>query len=247
MLRLLGYIWAIFGAYWIIFAPAWASKSRQPTGSQSLRLVLLAVTFVLLLWKAERIAPIWVIVLGFTWTMLGLWWVAPRTQEDSSEFALYRITRLLVGAITFALLFWSKLGVGFLGQRFVAPYLTVRACGFAIAVSGLALTAWARIHLGRNWSDKVVIQSDHELVRTGPYARIRHPIYSGVLLGITGTAFIVGEWRALCSLLIMSINYIIKAKREDKILAERFGEKFQSYQKDAGMLLPHLGQRLEPE
>ena len=247
MLRLLGYIWAIFGAYWIIFAPALASKSRRPTVSQSLKLAFLAVTFALLLWRAERVAPIWVVVLGFIWTMIGLLWVAPRSQEHLSEYALYRIIRILIGAITFSLLFWSKLGIGLLGERFVTPYFAVRAAGFAIAVCGLAFTAWARIHLGRNWSDKVVIQSDHELISSGPYAHIRHPIYSGVLLAITGTALVVGEWRALCSLLIMSINYIIKAKREDKILAQRFGEKVQSYQKNAGMLLPHLGPRLEPE
>lgn len=89
----------------------------------------------------------------------------------------------------------------------------------------------------------MVIQPEHRLVRTGPYARVRHPIYFGVLLAIAGTTLVVGEWRALTSLLLMSINYMVKARKEDKILSQCFGEEFRSYQQNAGMLLPHFGPR----
>ncbi len=248
MLRVLAYIWALFGAYWIVFAPAFSSKSRPETNLQKLKLGFLAITFLLLLLKAQAISPVWIMVCGLAWSMLALYWVEPRKETHSGEYRFYRLLRLVIGALTFALLFWQKTGIGFLGHRFLPLSFAIMSAGFAVTLIGLAVTAWARIHLGQYWSDKVVIQSEHRLIRTGPYARIRHPIYFGVLLGIAGTALVVGEWRALASLLLMSINYTVKAKKEDKILFERFGEEFRSYQRDSGILLPHTRQqrRLDP-
>jgi protein-S-isoprenylcysteine O-methyltransferase Ste14 len=241
MLRLLGYIWAVFGAYWVIFAPALASKPLRKT--QKLRFAFLALTFLLLLWKAPETPAVWIMVLGLAWTILALYWVAPKTDSRSREHGVYRILRLLIGTSTFSLLFWQKTGLGFLGARFVPRNLTITIFGFFATLLGLAIAAWARVHLGRYWSDKVAIQADHKLIRTGPYARMRHPIYSGVLLGIAGTAIVVGEWRALFALVLMTVNYLIKAKREDHILADRFGEEFREYERDSGMLLPQFWKR----
>ena len=87
-----------------------------------------------------------------------------------------------------------------------------------------------------------MIQPDHHLVRTGPYARVRHPIYSGVLLGIAGTAVAVAEWRGVVAFVVMLLHYTVKARREDKILQECFREEFREYQQGAGLLFPHLRQ-----
>jgi protein-S-isoprenylcysteine O-methyltransferase Ste14 len=240
MLRVLGYIWAIFGAYWIIFAPALMPTSSKVNSSQRLRLALLAITFALLLWSANVIPAVWLIVLGLGWSAIGLYWVAPKKASQSGERRFHRFLRLLIGAATFSLLFWSSTGVGILGKRFESNNQAVAAAGFAVTLVGLSITAWARIHLGRYWSDRIVIQADHKLVRSGPYARMRHPIYSGVLLGIAGTALVVGEWRGVLALLLMLVNYAIKARREDEILADRFGHEFRDYEKHSGLLLPHF-------
>lgn len=237
MVKALGYIWALFGAYWIIFAPALASATDR---AQKARLTLLALTFGLLLWYAPIVPPSWVVILGVTWAGLGLSWVSPRKAEHSGENPLYRLVRLFVGAITFSLLFWRATAIGILGKRFVLDRNETAELGFALCITGLGLATWARIHLGRYWSDKVVIQAEHRLVRSGPYARMRHPIYSGVLLAIVGTALVVGEVRALLALVVMSINYTIKAKREDKILALRFGKEFRDYRAHSGLLIPRF-------
>jgi protein-S-isoprenylcysteine O-methyltransferase Ste14 len=244
MLRALAYIWAIFGAYWIIFAPAVHSESAVSRRFQRLQLIFLGVTFALLLWKAQVIRPIWLMVVGLAWSGLGLHWVAPRKAARSGEYQFYRLLRLLIGTVTFTLLFWRETGAGILGSRFMPQGNSV-AAGFVVALIGLAIAAWARIHLGQYWSDKVVIQANHNLIRSGPYARMRHPIYSGVLLGIAGTAMVVGEWRGILAFLIMLANYTIKARREDKILAERFGQEFQDYQTHAGLLLPRFNRNLD--
>jgi len=242
MLRVLAYIWAMFGAYWVMFAPAISAPavSSVPRYLQKSRLAFLAITFALLLWKAHAIPPIWLIVVGLAWSGVALYWVAPKKTTHSGEYPFYRVLRLLIGAIAFSLLFWDKTAIGVLGTRFVPQRSAILGTGFITALVGLGIAAWARVHLGRYWSDKVVIQAGHRLVRSGPYAQVRHPIYSGVLLGIAGTALVVGEWRALASLLLMSVNYTVKAKREDQILAERFAEEFRSYQRNTGMLLPRI-------
>jgi protein-S-isoprenylcysteine O-methyltransferase Ste14 len=99
---------------------------------------------------------------------------------------------------------------------------------------------WARISLGQYWSDKVVLKVDHQLIRSGPYARMRHPIYSGVLLGVAGSALVVDQWRGTLALLLLLTNYAIKAKREDKILAGAFAQDFAEHKGRAGFLLPRL-------
>ena len=137
-------------------------------------------------------------VLGYIWAAFGVYWItvgfrakAPQTHESP----FYRIARLAILAITFSLLFSTRTAIGILGLRFVRARPATAYSGFAFALVGLMLAMWARVHLGQYWSDKVVLKSDHQLIRSGPYARMRHPIYSGVLLGVAGTALLVGEWR----------------------------------------------------
>src|ERR1700746_1731976 len=135
-------------------------------------------------------------ILGYLWAAFGLYWiaVAPRGKSGGGRGAaktgephFFRVLRLSILLITFALLFWHRLEIGFLGQRFVRESKALDCSGFVATLVGLAIATWARVHLGWNWSDKVVIQAEHQLIRSGPYARMRHPIYSGVLLAVLGT------------------------------------------------------------
>jgi protein-S-isoprenylcysteine O-methyltransferase Ste14 len=112
--------------------------------------------------------------------------------------------------------------------------------GLLMAVCGMGIALWSRAALGSYWSDKVILQTEHRLIRSGPYACMRHPLYSGVLLAVLGTALVLGEWRGLLSFTILLVNYVIKAKREERILAERFGEDFADHMSRTGFLLPRL-------
>ena len=108
---------------------------------------------------------------------------------------------------------------------------------------GIAVALWARIALGQYWSDRVIVQANHQLVRTGPYAYMRHPIYSGVLLGVLGTALVLGEWRGVLAFAILLTNYWVKAKREEHILCSQFSEEFRKHENEAGFLLPRFRAR----
>jgi protein-S-isoprenylcysteine O-methyltransferase Ste14 len=184
-----------------------------------------------------------VLVLKWTWVAFGVYWlIAARRVKAArtTESPIYRVFRLLLLVITFTLLFAKWTAVGFLGRHFFPQTQLLAYIGFASALAGMALAVWARMSLGHYWSDKIVLKVDHQLVRSGPYARMRHPIYSGVLLGVAGSALVVDEWRGVLAFLLLLTNYVIKAKREDKVLAEAFAEDFEEHKKCAGFLLPRL-------
>ena len=76
--------------------------------------------------------------------------------------------------------------------------------GLIMVAAGIAFAVWARHYLGRNWSGTVTVKQDHELIRSGPYRLVRHPIYTGLLLAILGTAVAFGEWRGLLAFALLT-------------------------------------------
>ena len=179
----------------------------------------------------------------YLWSALGLYWLISARQSSSAkthEPNILRALRFLVLGTVFVLLLSPWLRIGVLGRRFLSDSMPIHAAGLALTVAGILLTVWARVRLGRNWSDKVVIKTDHELIRTGPYAYMRHPIYSGVLLGIAGTALVIGEWRGVAAFCLMLANYWIKARKEERVLKDTFGEAFDEHMRRTGFLLPRF-------
>jgi len=182
-------------------------------------------------------------ILAWMWAALGIYWFVgawSTKKTEVNETPGTRWLRLLIMCFVFVLLLTSRFRTGFLAFRFVPDTLWSRGIGYGLTVGGMALCVWARLKLGEYWSDKVALKVEHRLIRKGPYARLRHPIYTGVLLAIAGTALAIGEWRGLVALAVMTVNYLIKARREDRILASHFGEEFTAYKAQAGFLVPKL-------
>jgi protein-S-isoprenylcysteine O-methyltransferase Ste14 len=182
-------------------------------------------------------------IIDWLWMALGLYWMvtALGTKKTAAdEKTSLRVLRLSILVIMLLLLLTHWLRVGLLGWRFVPRSLGIVWAGVVLTAVGVALAIWARWHLGRNWSDKVVLKVDHELIRSGPYAYLRHPIYTGVLLAVAGTALAIGEWRGILALALLGTNYYVKATREERILTEKFGEKFAEHKKATGFFLPGL-------
>jgi len=182
-------------------------------------------------------------ILEWTWIAFGLYWlIAARRVKAArtTESPVYRLFRILLLTITFTLLFAKWTAIGFLDRSFLPQKQSVAYIGFALSLAGLAIAVWARMSLGQYWSDKIVLKVDHRLVRSGPYARMRHPIYSGVLLGVAGSALVVDQWRGVLAFVLLLTNYWVKAKREDKILAGAFAEDFAEHRRRAGFMSPRL-------
>jgi protein-S-isoprenylcysteine O-methyltransferase Ste14 len=113
------------------------------------------------------------------------------------------------------------------------------AIGLAIFVLGLALAVWARVYLGRNCGMPMSQRADHELVTTGPYGRIRHPIYSGIILGMVGTAIAVSPYW-LNAVAILGAYFLFSAAIEERIMARLFPVAYPPYKRATKMLIPYI-------
>jgi protein-S-isoprenylcysteine O-methyltransferase Ste14 len=97
-----------------------------------------------------------------------------------------------------------------------------------------------RALLGSNWSATVTVKQHHELIRRGPYAIVRHPIYSGFLLGVLGTALALGEVRGLVALALAFAGWYLKARNEEQFLVEQFGDAYVGYRRNVKQLIPFV-------
>ena len=116
---------------------------------------------------------------------------------------------------------------------------TLALAATAIVAVGLGYAALARVHLGRNWSSKVVVKEDHALVRTGPYRRVRHPIYTGMLLALLGSAVAIGEWRGFLAFACALVGVLVRVHAEEARMSETFPE-YASYRQRSSALVPFV-------
>jgi protein-S-isoprenylcysteine O-methyltransferase Ste14 len=110
--------------------------------------------------------------------------------------------------------------------------------GAAVTAVGLLFTVWARVHIGLNWSGTVTIKQDHELIDTGPYALVRHPIYTGLLVAFVGSGLARGEWRSVLAVVIAWAALWRKLRLEERWMTERFGERYAAYRARVPALVP---------
>lgn len=143
----------------------------------------------------------------------------------------------------------QSVGIAFAGFGRVTPTLaplSAASLGGTAAVlllmgGAIGLFAASSRELGRNWSLVARMRSDHELVRTGPYARVRHPIYLGMLLFLLALAVALGHWAQLViALPVFLVGTAIRTRLEDRLLEQQFGERFRDYRGSTPALIPRL-------
>lgn len=177
------------------------------------------------------------------WLLFGAYWLVSalkRKKTKQRETILQRFGYTLPLALAFYLLYQTPPVYGWLRGRFL-PVAPVGAwLGVVLTAGGVAVAFWARWHLGTNWSGVVTLKQGHELIRTGPYRTIRHPIYTGILLALLGTAVTFGEVRALLAVAIVWSSFYIKARREELFLSQEFGPRFDEHKQSTGMFLPRF-------
>jgi protein-S-isoprenylcysteine O-methyltransferase Ste14 len=183
-----------------------------------------------------------VIIRGL-WILFGLYWLVSalkRKKTKKRESWLQRLLYVAPLVAAFYLLSRYEADYGWLGARFVPDTASMQWVAVLLTAAGVGIAIWARWHLGANWSGIVTLKEGHELIRTGPYRTIRHPIYTGILLAILGTAVAVGEFRGLLALGITWFSFYIKARREESFLTQEFGPRFTEHQQHTGMFLPRF-------
>jgi len=181
----------------------------------------------------QWIHALWVLF-GFYWLVSALKRKKTKRRETWGQRFLYMLPLLAAAE----LLVRPEARYEWLGARFVPLNPAVEWAGVLLTAAGVAVAFWARWHLGANWSGVVTLKEGHELIRTGPYRNIRHPIYTGILLALFGTVVTTGEVRGLLAVAIAWLSFYVKARREESFLTQEFGEKFAAHAKQTGMFLP---------
>ncbi len=129
---------------------------------------------------------------------------------------------------------------GRLGERFLAGGSGIDALAVVIVLAGLAFSVWARVVLGGNWSASVTLKEGHEIIRSGPYRLIRHPIYTGLIVAFAGTALARGEWRGLVAVAIAFAALWRKLRVEERWLTAEFGARYADYCRQTHALVPFI-------
>ena len=173
----------------------------------------------------------------------GYWGLASFGVKPASrsEPALSRFLHIAPLALAAFLLWGRRPPIPWLDARFLAanePAVAIAAV--ALVGAGLLFAVWARRHLGRNWSGIVTIKEGHELMTSGPYALVRHPIYSGLLLALAGSALARGEWSGVLAVLVAGLALWRKLRIEERWMRERFGEQYRSYSARVAAVVPFL-------
>ena len=156
---------------------------------------------------------------------------APPAQQVPYHLISFASGVLMVGPLAH---------VGWLGHQLLPRNNAVEITGVGVLAAGMAFTLWARVCLGRNWSATVTLKEDHRLIRAGPYALTRHPIYTGLMTSMAGTGLALGETRHVLAVGLFVFAYWRKSRVEERWLLQEFGAEYQRYQQEVSALIPFI-------
>jgi len=179
------------------------------------------------------IAGCWAIF--FLFWIVAAFFVKPTFERVTSSTAILARIALSIG------IFLLVARRGSLLPFSALPPTPLRSVGGdVVCVLGLLLALWARITLGRNWSASVTFKKGHELIRTGPYARVRHPIYSAVLLMIIGTTIFFGRIEGIILVAVAIAGFWMKLRAEERLMTTHFPTEYPTYKAQTKALIPFV-------
>jgi len=185
---------------------------------------------------AAMSSPLW--ISAFLWIVMMTYWnakakrsAAVKSGESASSRSKHQLMLNVALLLAFIRFPWT-------GMRWLPVSPLVAPIGLAVQIGAMLLDVWSMRCLGRNWSGVVAIKVDHQLVRTGPYRLVRHPIYTAMLGMYLGTAIVGGELHGLLGVLLAAIAYWRKTRMEERGLIEAFGSAYEDYRRESWALVP---------
>ena len=187
--------------------------------------------------------PLALNIISGCWTLFAVIWLL---AAFATKRTVYRESRLQRLRYTIPIL----LG-GFLlakGHRLsdplnhrVIPHVEALAwIGVGLCIAGLAFCIWARFTLGRNWSGVVTLKGGHELITSGPYALVRHPIYTGLLTMFVATVIVLGHFAGIIAVPFVFVSFWLKLRYEEKLMLQQFPVEYAAYQQRVKRLIPFV-------
>ncbi|HTP89340.1 MAG TPA: isoprenylcysteine carboxylmethyltransferase family protein [Bryobacteraceae bacterium] len=177
------------------------------------------------------------------WIVLAIVWAvgALRTKRTRQRESVgFRLAYTVFVTLALLLVFKPRFRPGVLGAFFVTPTPAVEWTAVAITALGIAIAIAARVRLGGNWSGTVTVKEGHELIQTGMYQFVRHPIYTGFLLAMLGSAIEVGRIGALLGVAVAAVALRVKSLMEEQFMEAEFGEQYREYRRRVKALIPFV-------
>ncbi|MGA9453063.1 MAG: isoprenylcysteine carboxylmethyltransferase family protein [Verrucomicrobiia bacterium] len=181
------------------------------------------------------------IIIGCWIIFLGYWLISALGQKAMAE--RQSLLSTLAHRIPVGLGWWMLAYPGLpppMNLALISRTNWALVTGAVVCVFGLFVTIWARWTLAGNWSSDVTFKQGHELVRTGPYRFVRHPIYTGLLVMGLGSAIEIGRLRCWLSIVVVGIGFWIKLKQEESLMRRHFPDEYPAYQKQVKALVPFV-------
>ena len=172
--------------------------------------------------------------------MIWVLWGVTAKRAIRLQSATSRLTQAAVLVPSFWMLFSPAFRLGPLAWRLLPHTTLTEIAAIVLTVLGFAIAAWARIHLGGNWSASVTVKQDHLLIQTGPYALVRHPIYSGMSVAALGIAVLNGDLRSFAGLALMVLGWRMRFGLEEKFMIDQFGIQYIEYRQRVKALIPFV-------
>ena len=186
--------------------------------------------------------PYWEII-SASWVVFWVYWTVSSHRTRASKCQVspaFTILNTLLLYAGFVLVLATQLDVGVLAIRFASAAVWVDAAGVTLAVAGVGLAIWSRRVLGDNWSGAVSIVEGQHLVRSGPYAIVRNPIYTGIVLGVLGTSLVRGTLGSLVGVVLVTVALWQKSRVEERFLLAEFGDEYAAYRLEVKSLIPFV-------
>lgn len=184
------------------------------------------------------------------WEIVAICWVAFASVWAVAGFRIHAVKRrapigftMLNTAVLYAgmiLVFLGRVNDTPLGVRFAPDLAIVGVAGVLLTVAGFAFAMWARWVLGANWSATVRIGEGQHMVSSGPYARVAHPIYSGIALATLGTAIVGGSIGNLLGFVLVVLSFWQKGRREERLMLAEFGDAYSGYRRGVKFMVPFV-------
>lgn len=178
---------------------------------------------------------IWIII-GFYWIIAGQKIKKAKKKEDIRFRVFYMFFWIAPVLVTF----FNAIPVEWLQQRLYKESIILNISSFLLAFLSLAFMVWSRVILGENWSGRVAIKKNHDLITSGPYKYVRHPMYSGFIFAFLWSAILLGEVRGLISFIILITGIVIKLGIEERFIREAFGKEYIAYAKRVKKIIPFI-------
>ena len=181
-------------------------------------------------------------IIAIAWIAWLVYWTVTAVNTKITqrrESVASQAAHLLPLGVAAVLLFYSMPASRWSAKMWPATLLSCWS-GALLTVAGILFSVWARRALGKNWSGTVTIKQHHELIISGPYRIVRHPIYTGLILAFLGTAIALGEWRGVLAVAIMVAAFWRKLQHEERWMLEIFAAQYKDYKARVPALIPAL-------